>query len=373
MFKRILSVIMILPIFLFMLEFDCFAVSASSYILYDPLLNEIYSGSNYDVKRSMASTTKIMTGLLLCENADLDKEITITDDMLKVEGTSIGIRSGDSIKYENLLYGLLLESGNDAANAIAISLCGSFSSFAAMMNKRASEIGMTNTNFVTPSGLDDENHYTTAYDMALLAAAAMKNDVFCKVVSSKTYKSVYNNQQTVVTYYNHNKLLDVYEGICGIKTGFTKKSGRCLVSACERNGRMLIAVTLNAPDDWNDHKSLYDYGFSLFDTCTLGCDDIYTECVVGGSTDAISIVSSNKEVYLNKKIADKLVRKVMLPQFTYAPVNVGDEIGKVYYTYNDVIIAEVALLANQSVGAKTVEIKEENRILKIFKEILSIK
>ncbi|MEE1024692.1 MAG: D-alanyl-D-alanine carboxypeptidase family protein [Acutalibacteraceae bacterium] len=373
MFRRILSVVMVLPIFLYVLEFECFAVSASSYVLYDPLLDEIYSGVDYNVKRSMASTTKIMTGLLLCENADLEKEITITDDMLKVEGTSIGIRSGDTIKYENLLYGLLLESGNDAANAIAISLCGSYCSFAAMMNKRASEIGMTNTNFVTPSGLDDDDHYTTAYDMALLAAVAMENDLFKKVVSSKTYKSVYNNEGTVVTYYNHNKLLGTYEGICGIKTGFTKKSGRCLVSACERNGRMLIVVTLNAPDDWNDHRSLYDYGYSLFDTFTLGGDEIYTECIVGGSIDAISVVSTSEDVYLNTKIADKLERKIMLSQFTYAPVHCRDEVGKVCYTYNNVLIAELPLIANQSVGVKSAQIKEENKMLKIFKDILSIK
>ena len=240
------------------------AYSASAYILYDPDTGSVLTSCNAYERRSMASTTKIMTALLLCEDGRLNRLVKVNAKSVCVEGTSIGLKGGDIIPRENLLYGLLLESGNDAANVIAAEIAGDSKKFAEKMNEKAAQIGMKRTHFVTPSGLDDKEHYTCCYDMALLAAYAMNNADFRKACSTLSYRSVYNNESTVRTYTNHNRLLRELDGCIGIKTGFTKKSGRCLVTACEREGKRLIAVTLCAPDDWNDHKALYNYGFAQY-------------------------------------------------------------------------------------------------------------
>ena len=237
-------------------------VSAHSAVLIDAGNGEILFGKNENEQRSMASTTKIMTSLLAIEHGKPDDIVTITDEMVRVEGTSMGLKAGDKVTIEGLVYGMLLSSGNDAANAVAIAIAGDAESFAELMNKRAKEIGANNTNFVTPSGLDDEQHYSTAYDMALIAMEAMKNETFASIACQKTAKVKFGNPPVEHTLSNHNRLLSMYEGTIGIKTGFTKKSGRCLVSCAQRNGIRLIAVTLNAPDDWNDHMAMYDYGFS---------------------------------------------------------------------------------------------------------------
>lgn len=202
MFKKILSLFLIFAT-LTLTNINVNAYSAVSYCLYDPITKRVLASYNMQNKMSMASTTKIMTALILCEICNLDDIVEITDEMIAVEGSSIGLQVGDKISYRCLLYGLMLESGNDAALAIAVSVSGSVKDFAILMNKRAKKIGMNNTNFVTPNGLDDEFHYTTAYDMALLGGVAMNNELLQKVVGTKTYKAVYNSDKTFRTYYNH--------------------------------------------------------------------------------------------------------------------------------------------------------------------------
>ena len=283
-------------------------------------------------------------------DGNLNREITVTKDMLQVEGTSIGIKAGDKIKLENLLYGLLLESGNDAANAIAISLAGSLNSFANMMNKRASQIGMKNTNFVTPSGLDDENHYSTAYDMALLASEAMKNETFCKIVATKQFKSTYNDGDISVTYSNHNRLLDMYDGVDGIKTGFTKKSGRCLVSSCVNNGVRLIAVTLNAPDDWNDHIQMLNSGFREFSVRHIISKG---QClgfaqINGGLEQTVSLLAAEDFSYA---IAEHEQLRIVFPGpgFAYAPVDRGQDAGFAHLCLGDESIYKMPLVYGETV------------------------
>ena len=209
----------------------------------------------------MASTTKIMTALVAIESSPLDKNVMISDMAIGTEGSSLYLKKGEIMSMSDLLMGLMLRSANDAAAAIAYEISGSIEAFADKMNEKAASIGVTDTHFTNPHGLDDENHYTTAADLAIITAEALKNDTFLEIVSTeKCIIKNFDGEARLLT--NHNKLLSLYDGAIGVKTGFTKKSGRCLVGAAERDGMRLIAVTINAPDDWNDHEALFDFGFS---------------------------------------------------------------------------------------------------------------
>lgn len=324
-------------------------LSAYSAVLYCPDTKEIVFEKNKDDIRSMASTTKIMTSLIALEQNTPYRTVTITEEMVNVEGTSSGLRAEDKIKLIDLVYCMLLESGNDAANACAVAIGGSFEGFAEMMNKRAGEIGMENTNFVTPSGLDDENHYTTCYDMALLTAEALKNEAFKKICSEKTYTVTFEDSDKTVTLYNHNKLLGSYEGCIGVKTGFTKKSGRCLVSAAERNGVTLIAVTLNASDDWNDHEKMLDRGFSLYDTLTFSPDvSGFRVAVTGGQIQSVSTQVRTVTVpYLKDNGEPEISFKAYTEQFLYSPVKKGDVIGFGEIYLNGEIYCRIPLTAGE--------------------------
>lgn len=332
-------------------------LSAASAVLYFPQGNEVLFEKNAYDRRSMASTTKIMTSLLALEQASPYVTTVITDDMVKVEGTSSGLRSGDIITLDDLVYCMLLESGNDAANAVALTLSDSPEDFALMMNRRAEELGMKDTCFVTPSGLDDENHYTTAYDMALLASEAVKNDYFMSICSQRKYTVDFLSSDKTVTLYNHNRLLDSYEGCIGMKTGFTKKSGRCLVSAAERNGVVLVAVTLNAGDDWNDHKKMLDYGFSLISEKEIDCDfGSFSVPVTGGVSESVSVCGAERKVFVSDTHKE-ITRKIHLEKFVYAPVRKGRIIGYAEYISDGRVIEKIPLTA-----ASDVEKKEQKNI-----------
>ena len=327
------------------------AYSAAAYILYDPDTGDILCSGNAYERRSMASTTKIMTALLLCEDGRLNRLVKVKSESVCIEGTSIGLKGGDVIARENLLYGLLLESGNDAANVIAAEIAGGNERFAEIMNEKAAEIGMKRTRCVTPSGLDDKNHYTCCYDMALLAANALNNADFRKACKTLSYRSVYNNESTVRTYSNHNRLLRELDGCIGVKTGFTKKSGRCLVSACERDGKRLIAVTLNAPDDWNDHKALYDYGFAQYENVRLpGSFNLSSVAVVGGDKTRVDISCEQLDIMLNKDYGGRVNYVINLPSFVYAPIRCGDTLGTVKYYVDSKPIATAKITAQSMVG-----------------------
>ena len=334
---------------------SAFAYSAQCYVLYDPESGRVLDGRNAKMHHSMASTTKIMTALLLCEDGNLHKIVTVNAKAVRVEGTSVGLKDGDKITREALLYGLLLESGNDAANAIAYELGGNIKNFAKMMNDRAKLIGMTGTHFVTPSGLDDKAHYTTAYDMALLAAAAMNNDSFRTACSSKTYRAVYNGENSTRTYSNHNRLLYSLEGAEGIKTGFTKKSGRCLVSSCKRLGKRLIAVTLNAGDDWNDHKALYDYGFSQYEKVVLDSKfDFKPLCVAGGKESCVKLSAKPVEIMLHKDEISRAEYIIEQPRFAYAPLLCSECVGYVRWYVNGREVAKSEIMTENAVAKQDI-------------------
>ena len=375
MFKKILAFLIITVVIFQNSVYNAKAYSAVSYCLYDPVLKKVIASADMNRRLSMASTTKIMTALIACEICDFSKELVVTEKMIAVEGSSIGLQVGDKISYECLLYGLMLESGNDAALCIAVGISGSQESFAALMNEKAKQIGMKNSNFVTANGLDNENHYSTAYDMAILGGVCMNNETLAKIVGTKQYKAVYNNGETLRTYFNHNRLLSSLDGAEGIKTGFTKKSGRCLVTSCKRNGVRLIAVTLNDGNDWKDHRDLYDYGFKQYQQVTLPKVNKYIG-ITGGKKKEIKGESGDKQIYFYDGLYSYIKQKIYIPKFLYAPIKKGDKIGYIEYVYNDAVIATADIKALESTKAISNKIKKPKFFEKLFKMlflILSIK
>ena len=257
MWKRLCGALLALGLLLTLLPCRAEAVqlSAASAILMDADSGEVLYEKDAARRMRIASTTKIMTALVVLEHARLTDTITVTNDHM-VEGSSMYLKPGETVTVEELLYGLMLCSGNDAALALA-DCCGGLEVFVAAMNDKAAALGMTDTSFANPNGLDDENHYSTARDMAVLAAYAAQDPTFRRICSTRT-ATVGGRTMT-----NHNKLLWRYDGCIGVKTGYTRHAGRILVSAAERGESQLIAVTLADPDDWRDHAALLDYGFAV--------------------------------------------------------------------------------------------------------------
>ena len=329
---------------------DALGISASGAVLINGTTGEIIWEKDSSRRLSMASTTKIMTALLLCETKNLEREIVTTREMVTVEGSSMGLLEGDTVTYRDLLYGMMLASGNDAANTTAISVGGSVERFVAMMNRKAKEIGLENTSFATPSGLDDEKHFSTAYDMALLARYALKNADFSAAAGAKSATLCYGNPPYNRTLQNHNRLLKTYEGMIGVKTGYTKKSGRCLVTAARRGNSFLIAVTLNCKDDWNSHKAMLDYGFSRLSEYELGEEEIKLP-VVGGEREILTLETEPSVLALTENERQSLHKKIYLPQFVYGGINKGDKLGRVDYILGDEVLQSSEIFAAEAVEA----------------------
>jgi len=327
-------------------------ITAQAAIVMEASTGRILYARNEHERLSMASTTKIMTTLLALSYPELDREFVVNEEAIRVEGSSMGLLEGDTVTMRALCYGMLLESGNDAANVAAYEVAGSIGAFVDMMNGMARTLGMHDSSFETPSGLDGENHYSTAYDMALLTQAALQNPDFVSICSQTTAQVSYGNPPYQRWLTNHNRLLKEYGGCIGIKTGFTKKSGRCLVSAAERDGVRLICVTLNAPDDWNDHKKLLDYGFEQVTLTTLEAKlDTAQLPVVGGLASDIEIYASDVSInaVLPQEDVDQLQMRVYLPHFLYAPVQAGEEIGRIEYWLEDDLLAEFPIWAGANI------------------------
>ncbi len=319
-------------------------VSAKSAILICADSGSILFSKKEKETLPMASTTKIMTSILTLETmrACGDKEVEITEEMVRVEGTAMGLMPGDIVNLESLAKGMLLCSGNDAANAAAIAVSGDTSKFISLMNEKAKLIGMENTKFSTPSGLDKDNHHSTAQDMAILGAYAMENEDFAKISSQKSMQVKFINPGKTINIKNHNKLLRLYDGCIGIKTGFTKSAGRCLVSCAQRNGVKLVCVTLNAPNDWDDHTKLFNFGFE--NTVLKNFDDksfkvsVPLECGNKGSVEAQGV--SDFSMSFKKGDESKVTRKVEIPENLKTPIEKGQIVGKVVYCLNDKAIGK---------------------------------
>lgn len=323
--------------------------SAGAAIIYCADSGEVLYGHNINDKRAIASITKIMTALLALEYcASNDKDVKITADMY-AEGSSMYLKAGEILKLSEIVKGMMAVSGNDAANAAAIAVGGNSEKFADMMNEKALQLGMKNTHFVTPSGLDSEEHYSTAYDMAVLCSYAMENETFREIVSQKTvdveYEYPEGKRQTLG---NHNRLLSLCEGCIGIKTGYTMKAGRTLTSCAERDGVRLIVVTLGDRNDWNDHCALYDYGFSLVQRVKLTDENKEIKLPIVGSEnndDEVCLIPDRElETTLKNEEVGKVEEKIYAPRFVYAPVNHGEAVGRIEYRVDKRVIAKARLI-----------------------------
>lgn len=321
-------------------------ISAHSAILFEPVTEKVLYEKNSNSKMSLASTTKIVTAITAIENGNLDDVVTTSKLAAEIEGSSIWLEEGEKQTFKNLLYGLMLSSGNDAAIAIAEHISGISENFAKLMNQTAKLSGAFNSNFTNPSGLFDENHYTTAYDLAKITSYAYKNKLFKEIVATKEYKIPWEGHEWGRTLKNHNKLLNIYEGCIGVKTGFTKKSGRCLVSSAERNGIQLIAVTLNAPDDWNDHIKMLNFGFeSLNNVKVLSKDESEKEINIKKGVKKSIRCRIKEDVYIPLSDIDKVNIKFYIPEEINAPVNTNEVIGYVEVILNEKMIKKVDLYA----------------------------
>lgn len=329
-------------------------LSGSSCILIDANTGRILFEKNPHVKMPMASTTKIMTALVALEYGNLEDEVIITKEAVGIEGSSIYLREGEIMSLEDLLYGLMLRSGNDAAVAIAIHVGGNLENFIDLMNKKAKEIGAVNTNFTNPHGLHDDLHYTTAYDLALITREAFKYEEFAKIAGTKSYISnrVENNY-----YYNKNKTLWEYKGGDGVKTGYTMRAGRCLVSSATRNGHRLITVSLNARDWFNDNYKLLDFGFENFKPYLIYDKGQFIKKieVEKGKKKYLDLVTDSSFTYLLKDDEkSKIKLTVEVPDRVEAPINEGTKIGYLYTFFDGKLINKIDLIAKSSVGKSNI-------------------
>lgn len=321
-----------------------FEVSAKAAIVVNAATGKVIYSQNADKRLPMASTTKIMTALLLCEMADLNDTVVTTKEMVTVEGSSMGLLEGDTVSFRALLYGMMLPSGNDAATTTAITLGGSLQEFALLMNQKARQLSMDNTNFVTPSGLDAENHYSTAADMAKLAVYAMKNPLFREAVATKSISVEYGNPPYLRGLSGHNKILSLYDGGIGIKTGYTSKSGRCLVSAANRNGVEVIAVTLGDSDIWSHHKKLLDLGFSNINSVTFSAPKSAKNLnALGGEKSTVKLNCESFTVGLTPEEQERITYRISLPEFLFAPLKQGETVGKIDYYLDNRIFKSLNL------------------------------
>lgn len=346
-----ISIILILGFIIIETDASAPYEDAEAFVVINAATENVVEGKDIFKRLPMASTTKIMTAIILCENIkDLSETIVTTKEMVTVEGSSMGLLEGDTVSYHDLLYGLLLASGNDAANTIAISVGGNIENFVLKMNEKAAELGLENTHFDTPSGLDGETHYTCAYDLARIAAYAIKIPEILKATSTKTAKLCYGNPPYNRSITNHNKLIGSYEGAIGVKTGFTKKSGRCLVSAVKRGEGTLIVVTLNAANDYENHKYLIERNFDKLIETDLPFPE---EEVLVPSADGKPIKVSFPLIKsaLLKEEAENISYQIYLPKFIYIPVMEGDKIGSIEYFVGEKSLCFADILSAESVSS----------------------
>jgi D-alanyl-D-alanine carboxypeptidase (penicillin-binding protein 5/6) len=378
LFKKICMILVITTsLMLFSIPANAEDISAKGAALIDQATGRLLYGKNENMKLPMASTTKIMTGLLATESGKLDNVYTVPPECIFVEGSSMGLQPDEKISLRDLTYGLLLESGNDAANAIAILLGGSISGFVDMMNKKAQSLGLASTHFETPSGLDAKEHYTTALDLARLGAFAMNNATFVQIVSTQKTKITYNGIKNGRVIYNHNKLLGSCDGAIGIKTGFTKKCGRCLVSCAKRDGVTLIVCTLSDPNDWSDHKQLLDLGFSKLKSQKLINKPLNLSAnVVGGLTNNV-VLNYDKEITAALQVGEigNVKMQVQLPRFIYAPIKKEQKLGQIVFTLDNKVVATTELKAENTVDITKIRHKSFfsslwDAILSFFSNVL---
>ena len=341
----LLAAVLLLPV-------QAQAISAEKAILLDGVTGRVLYEKNADSQSLIASTTKIMTALVVCEQCNVLDRMRIPKEAVGIEGSSMYLREGEVLTIQELLYGLMLSSGNDAAVALAIYCGGTVEGFAELMNDKARVLGLRNTHFCNPNGLDSPGHYSTARDLATLAAYAMENPIFAKTVSTKTIRVGERYLR------NHNKLLWQVEGADGVKTGYTKAAGRILVSSASRSDRRLVAVTLNAPSDWLDHSALLNGGFEGYGVKTViqkGQILGYVQ-VEGGENARVELLADGD---FDFALAEDEKPMVMIPGtgFVYAPVAEGGSAGFAYVVLEGNAVGKVPVVYGDTVEQSPTEEK----------------
>lgn len=362
----------------FVILIGCFPVSAAedvstsarAFVLTDEFGDIIFE-NNAHTRLPMASTTKIMTAIVALDHLDLGDIVSVPKEAVGVEGSSAYLKEGEKLTVNDLLNALLLQSANDAAISLAVAAKGSVRDFCAQMNEKAEKMGLVSTHFDNPHGLDSENHYTTAYELAIITAKAFEIPILADIMGAKKY-SCTSHTGTQRTFVNHNRLPTLYEYCIGGKTGYTKADGRCLATAAENNGVRLIAVTLDAPNDWSDHQKLYNAGFDAYSEQKLcGAYEFeYSLDVVGSDIDSVKCINT-AAVFAHVRNNCEITTAVELPDFEYAPVCEGQSVGRVVFLQNGNEIAYAELVAANE--AKTEETKEKigfwHKIINFFKNI----
>lgn len=352
LFAAVLTAALLLPLYVLSAVADT-TVSARHAALYEPVTDTFLYEKNGDDRAPMASTTKVMTALVVLEQANLDETVSIPTEACGIEGSSIYMKPGERMTVRDLLYALLLQSANDAAAALAITVSGSIEAFARQMNERASALGLVNTHFVNPHGLDDPEHFTSAKDLARIAAASMEIPEFRDMVGTVKYTIPSGNDGSTRVLFNHNRLLRLYGDAVGIKTGFTKKSGRCLVGAACRDGMTLISVTLDAPNDWNDHIRLFNYGFSQMENRLLCPARAFTyELPLIDGTGSQICVNAEEARGILPKDAEMPEFRINLPHFLVTHQKPGAVVGSIQYYYKGKMISDVPLIIDTSSSVK---------------------
>lgn len=333
----ILAAILFLPV-------KAGAISAECAILIDAQTGRVLYEKQAEEKSLIASTTKIMTALVICEQTNVLDRVKIPKEAVGIEGSSMYLKAGEVLTIQELLYGLMLQSGNDAAVALAIYCGGTVEGFTELMNDKARRLGMTQSHFSNPNGLDSPGNYSTARDMALLTAYAMQNPIFAQTVSTKT---ITIGERCLR---NHNKLLWQLEGANGVKTGYTKAAGRILISSVTRMGRQLIAVTFNAPNDWQDHKTLIEDGFSRFSVQQLvrQGQSLGQLELAGGQEESVDLIAAEDFSY---PLAQGERVTITLPEsgFAYAPVAKGQDAGYAHILVDGTAVAKVPLVYGNTI------------------------
>lgn len=333
--------------------------SADSAVVYCKDDGKVYYSHKENTISKIASTTKIMTALIALEYAQKNnKKVRFTTEMI-AEGSSMYLKIGEVVTLHDLAIGLLLCSGNDAANATAYAISGGIDEFAEVMNKRAKKIGMKNTCFANPSGLDDPDHYSTAYDMALLMSVAMDNNEFAKLSAMKTATVNFTEPENkTVTYSNHNRLLSMYEYCTGGKTGYTMASGRCLVTSAKKNELTLICVTINDRQDFQDHINLYESIYSKYTKSCFDDREVYYDILTeNGQKDKTTVHCNDvTDIVTEIEKVSQVKRKVKLKRKLEAPVKKGTKVGNITYTLDGKVVAEHNIIAAEENPLRVIRI-----------------
>ncbi len=367
--KKLLALIFIFVIFINQNIFaDEPEINSLSAVLIDTSTGRVLWGKDYEKPMAMASTTKIMTAIIALENCNIKDTVTVSKNATLAPKVKMNLKENEEITLEQLLYALLMQSSNDAAIAIAEYVSGDVNTFCKKMTEKAKELGCKDTYFETPNGLDKGNHHSTAYDMALIGAYAIKNDEFIRISNTKSVSFTTNKNTYNIN--NKNQLLDSYNGAIGIKTGFTGKAGHCFVGAAKRGDITFVSVVLASgwgqsgkAKKWSDTKKILDYGFENYDIYSIGAESVRLKVERSKDTDTIAVPEKYVEVLMKKDKSDNIEIKNDVPSVLAAPIKKGDVIGCAEIYINDTFAGKTELTATEDIEENSFEINFD----KIFK------